>query len=157
MRICHAELLGVCYNTDHSRHYGIHGIKVLTGDIFVSKAQTLVNAVNCVGVMDKGIALEFKNRYPNMFDDYKQRCAKGLVKPGVPCLYTDSLGTSILNFPTKDDWRSPSNITYIVRGLQWLAKNYETLGIRSIAFPALGCGNGGLLWEDVRVDFVCQV
>lgn len=121
--------------------------KILVGDLFASKAQTLVNAVNCVGVMGKGVALEFRNRYPDMFNDYKQRCAKGMVKPGVPYLYTDLTGTSILNFPTKDDWRSQSNIGYVISGLQWFRDNYEKLGIQSIAFPPLGCGNGGYYGE----------
>ena len=77
-------------------------ITVRVGNIFDSNASTLVNAVNCVGVMGKGIALEFKKRYPEMFRDYVARCADGFVKPGMPYLYRDLLGTSILNFPTKD-------------------------------------------------------
>ena len=124
-------------------------MKVFIGDIFSSKAQTLVNTVNCVGVMGKGIALEFKKKYPNMFKDYVQKCKNNQVKPGKPYLYQDLLGTSIINFPTKDDWRSQSNIAYIIDGLKWFIDNYQSLGITSIAFPPLGCGNGGLLWDDV--------
>ncbi len=124
-------------------------MKFLIGDMFESKAKTLVNTINCVGVMGKGVALEFKNRYPNMFKDYVDRCKSKSVKPGVPYYYADLLGTSIINFPTKDDWRSQSDINYVINGLKWFIDNYEELGITSVAFPPLGCGNGGLLWEDV--------
>ena len=124
-------------------------MKILTGDIFQSSAKTLVNTVNCVGVMGKGIALEFKKRYPQMYKDYLNRCKNNMVKPGEPYYYSDLLGTSIINFPTKDDWRSQSNINYIIKGLKWFVDNYQKLNITSVAFPPLGCGNGGLLWEDV--------
>lgn len=76
-------------------------------------------------------------------------CARGEVKPGVPYYYSDLYGSSILNFPTKDHWRSPSRLSYISSGLNWFRKNYRELGITSIAFPPLGCGNGGLPWETV--------
>ena len=119
------------------------------GDLFSSKASTLVNTVNCVGVMGKGIAKEFKQKYPAMFKDYKSRCSAGLVKLGEPYLYTDLLGTSILNFPTKNHWRSSSRIRDISDGLDWFVAHYNKLGISSIAFPPLGCGNGGLSWHEV--------
>lgn len=119
------------------------------GDIFESKATTLVNTVNCVGVMGKGIALEFKKRYPSMFSEYVTLCNTGSVKPGIPYYYQDLLGTSIINFPTKDHWRSPSKLSYVISGLEWFRMNYESLGITSIAFPPLGCGNGGLPWSVV--------
>lgn len=122
-------------------------ITVRIGNIFESNATTLVNAVNCVGVMGKGLALEFRRRYPEMFRDYAARCADGMVKPGVPYLYRDLLGTSILNFPTKDHWRESSRLSYITDGLGWFLQNYEELNMTSIAFPALGCGNGGLEWS----------
>lgn len=124
-------------------------LKVLIGNMFESKAKTLVNTVNCVGVMGKGVALEFKNRYPDMYKEYVLLCNKGLVKPGEPYLYTNLLGDSIINFPTKEDWRSVSNIQYVICGLKWFRDNYEDMKIQSVAFPPLGCGNGGLLWEDV--------
>lgn len=117
------------------------------GNIFESNATTIVNTVNCVGVMGKGIALEFKNRYPQMFNEYVEMCARKEIKPGVPYLYQDLLGNSILNFPTKDHWKSPSQLAYIINGLDWFVENYADLGIDSIAFPPLGCGNGGLPWE----------
>ena len=92
-------------------------MKILIGNLFDSKAQTLVNTVNCVGVMGKGIALEFKKRYPLMFDEYSNKCKLKEVKPGTPYLYQDITGVSVLSFPTKDNWRSPSKLSYIVDGL----------------------------------------
>ena len=124
-------------------------MKVKIGNIFDSTARTLVNTVNCVGVMGKGIALDFKKRYPEMFKEYSQLCAQKQVKPGVPYYYSDLLGASIINFPTKDHWRSPSRISYIRDGLSWFRDNYQQIGITSIAFPPLGCGNGGLPWSVV--------
>lgn len=117
------------------------------GDIFESKAKTLVNTINTVGVMGKGIALEFKKRYPEMFEEYVALCKQNEIIPGVPYYYEDLLGNSILNFPTKNHWRSPSKLSYIISGLNWFRENYELCGIESIAFPPLGCGNGGLSWE----------
>lgn len=122
---------------------------VKIGNIFESSAQTLVNTVNCVGVMGKGIALEFKNKYPEMYKEYVQLCAKKQVKPGEPYYYSDLLGSSIINFPTKDHWRSPSKLSYIQNGLEWFRNNYQRFNITSVAFPPLGCGNGGLPWKTV--------
>lgn len=124
-------------------------MEIRIGNLFESNAKTLVNTINCVGVMGKGIALEFKKRYPLMFDEYRQLCAIGDIKPGQPYLYTDMEGNSILQFPTKDHWRSPSQLKYIVDGLDWFRDHYAEYGISSIAFPPLGCGNGGLSWEIV--------
>jgi len=124
-------------------------IKVLIGNLFESKTKTLVNTVNCVGVMGKGVAQEFKKRYSDLFVDYARRCAAKLVKPGIPYLYSDLLGTSILNFPTKDHWRSPSRIEDIISGLDVFVSHYSEWSIESIAFPPLGCGNGGLEWAVV--------
>ncbi len=122
---------------------------VLIGNLFDSRARTLVNTVNCVGVMGKGIAAEFKKRYPEMFLDYAKRCADKSVRPGVPYLYEDLLGTSIINFPTKDHWRSLSKLEDVIRGLDIFADKYREWGIVSVAFPPLGCGNGGLEWRTV--------
>ena len=121
---------------------------VKIGDIFESNCSTIVNTVNCVGVMGNGIALEFKKRYPDMFMEYVLKCDRGEIRPGIPYLYQKD-GTSILNFPTKDNWRSPSRLSYVVDGLNWFVNNYEKLDIKSIAFPPLGCGNGGLAWNIV--------
>lgn len=124
-------------------------IKVLIGNLFKSKTQTLVNTVNCVGVMGKGIALEFKKRFPAMVKDYKVQCSAKTVKPGVPYMFTDLFGVSILNFPTKNHWRSSSKMDDIAHGLDLFTDHYREWGIKSIAFPPLGCGNGGLDWKDV--------
>jgi uncharacterized protein YwgA/O-acetyl-ADP-ribose deacetylase (regulator of RNase III) len=98
--------------------------------------------------MGKGIALEFKKRYPEMFMEYVRKCDRGEVKPGVPYVYQND-EVSILNFPTKDHWRSPSRLSYVIEGLDWFLENYEKYHIESIAFPPLGCGNGGLTWSVV--------
>ncbi len=124
-------------------------VKVLIGNMFASEAQTIVNTVNCVGVMGKGVAQEFKKRFPDMFKEYSGRCSEGRVKPGIPYLYSDLFGTSIINFPTKDHWRSPSKLEDIIQGLDVFVQKYAEWGIQSIAFPPLGCGNGGLEWAVV--------
>jgi len=123
--------------------------KALIADLFESRAQTLVNTVNCVGIMGKGVAAEFKKRFPAMFDDYKLRCDRGEVRLGEPYLYRDLTGTMIVNFPTKDHWRSVSRLSDIENGLDFFASHYEQWGVRSAAFPPLGCGNGGLEWVEV--------
>src|SRR3954468_24565504 len=94
-------------------------VRVLEGDLLKSKMQTLVNTVNCVGVMGKGVALAFKRRYPDMFADYVRRCDAGTVRLGQPYLYKahDHL---ILNFPTKDHWRAVSRLADIEEGLRYL-------------------------------------
>jgi O-acetyl-ADP-ribose deacetylase (regulator of RNase III)/uncharacterized protein YwgA len=124
-------------------------MKILVGDILQSKAQTLTNTVNCVGIMGKGIASEFKNRFPEMFRDYVERCERKEVKPGVPYLYKTLLPPQIINFPTKDHWKSVSRIADIERGLQILLSRYKEWGITSLAIPPLGCGNGQLEWKAV--------
>ncbi|WP_049945407.1 macro domain-containing protein [Butyrivibrio sp. AC2005] len=124
-------------------------IKYIKGDIFTAPAQVITNTVNLEGVMGKGIALEFKKRYPDMFKAYKKRCDSGEFKIGNLMLYRDS-DKWILLFPTKDSWRRKSKLEYIEKGLQKFADNWDKLGVDSIAFPPLGCGNGGLLWSDVR-------
>lgn len=122
------------------------GVTLRVGDIFQSEAQTLVNTVNCVGVMGKGIALEFKRRFPAMFSDYEAQCRQGLVQLGRPYLYRPVVPPWILNFPTKDHWRSVSRVADIVAGLEYLLGQYKGWGIESIAVPPLGCGQGQLEW-----------
>lgn len=124
-------------------------MKILVGDILQSKAQTLVNTVNCVGIMGKGIALEFKKRFPKMFEDYAERCERREVKLGVPYLYKTLLPPQIINFPTKDHWKSVSRLGDIERGLQHLLSHYKEWGVTSLALPPLGCGNGQLEWKAV--------
>lgn len=123
--------------------------KALIGDLFASRAQTLVNTVNCVGVMGKGVALEFKKAYPAMYEDYEARCDRKQVRLGEPYLYRDLSGAMIVNFPTKDHWRSASRLADIERGLDYFVAHAAEWGIRSVAFPPLGCGNGGLEWSEV--------
>lgn len=125
-------------------------LMTLEGDLFTSSAQTLVNAVNCVGVMGKGIALQFKKRYPAMFEDYVARCRLNEVRLGEPYLFRDPCGTMIINFPTKGHWRSPSRLEDIDEGLEYFVKHAADWGVTSVAFPPLGCGNGGLSWSEVE-------
>ena len=122
---------------------------VKIGNLFESPAQTWVNTVNCVGVMGKGIALEFKKRYPAMFQDYVARCNAGRVQIGRPYYFSDLLGSSIINFPTKRHWRSASRLQDVKQGLDYFVDHYQEWGIKSVAFPPLGCGNGGLEWAAV--------
>lgn len=121
----------------------------LKGDIFTSPAKVLVNTVNTVGVMGKGIALEFKKRYPEMFKLYQSKCDDKSFDIGNLLLWKKD-EKWVLLFPTKKHWRSPSKLSDIEKGLEKFAQNYDKLGIESIAFPKLGCGNGGLDWEDVK-------
>ncbi|MBF0335352.1 MAG: macro domain-containing protein [Alphaproteobacteria bacterium] len=117
--------------------------------ILTSQAQTVVNTVNTVGVMGKGLASEFKARHPKMFEKYREYCASGLLEVGKLWLWKGD-GQWVLNFPTKKHWRHPSKISYIELGLQKFVGQYEARGITEIAFPRLGCGNGGLEWSPVK-------
>src|SRR5579859_6919210 len=94
------------------------------GDIFKSKAQTIVNPVNCEGYMGKGLALAFKERYPDMFVVYQTECRTGKLRIGKPTLYSNSTPW-ILNFPTMNHWRDPSKLEYIEEGLQFVIDNYK--------------------------------
>lgn len=126
----------------------MHGDLLKQDDI-----DAIVNAVNCVGVMGKGIALQFKNQWPSNFAAYVAACKTGSVQPGR--MFLHDLGGLvkphyIVNFPTKEHWRDLSKIEFICSGLVDLVSQVRRLHIRSIAIPALGCGNGGLRWSDVR-------
>lgn len=125
-------------------------IVYLEGDLFSSPAQTLVNTVNTVGVMGKGIALEFKKRYPAMYKQYKKYCDDGSLTIGKLMLWRDEPDHWLLMFPTKTTWRKPSDLSYIESGLKKFVDTYTEKGITSAAFPRLGCGNGGLDWKDVK-------
>ena len=126
-------------------------IKQINGNIFNSKCQTIVNTVNCVGVMGKGIALVHKLRYPKMYEEYKQHCKNKLIKTGSLWLYNKQENSPwILSFPTKFHWKYPSKIEWIEQGLQKFVDTYEKKGITSIAFPLLGTHNGGLDTNKVR-------
>jgi len=108
-------------------------IRPLVGNIFESEAQTLVNTVNCVGIMGQGLALEFKKLFPDMYEDYVVRCEAKEVRLGEPYLYRGLLPPWILNFPTKDHWRSVSRLSDIVAGLEYLEKHYREWEITSLA------------------------
>lgn len=113
----------------------------------------IVNTVNCVGVMGKGIALQFKNKWPDNFTRYHAACKAGEVRPGTMHVHDAGAYAQphfIINFPTKDHWRGNSKLSFIEDGLKDLIAQVQKLGIRSIAIPPLGCGNGGLNWADVK-------
>ena len=114
-----------------------------------SSAQTLVNTVNCVGVMGKGLAKAHRDQEPEMFQAYKKICDQDLLRPGMLWLWKGKRNW-ILNFPTKKHWRHPSKIEWIEAGLAKFVATYEDKGISEISFPKLGCGNGGLDWSEVQ-------
>ena len=118
-------------------------IRYVKGDIFNSQMETIVNPVNCVGVMGKGLAREYKRRYPTLFLSYKSACARKLIIPG-RVYVSRQQDKKVLLFPTKDHWKDPSKYEYIDSGLSYFAKNYKDLNIQSCAFPRIGCGLGGL-------------
>lgn len=123
-------------------------------DIFRSEAEALVNTVNLVGVMGKGIALQFKERFPINFKLYQKACKAGTLKIGEVMVTDTGLLTNpryIVNFPTKADWKEKSKLRYIEEGLDSLIKITKEKRIKSIALPPLGCGNGGLDWHDVKL------
>lgn len=128
-------------------------IDSVRGNILDSTAEAFVNTVNTKGVMGKGIALQFKKNFPDMFKSYVKACQENAVVISRmhvwqnPALFGPRF---IINFPTKDDWRYPSKIEYIQSGLQDLVRVINELNIKSIAVPPLGCGNGGLDWRRVK-------
>jgi len=123
-------------------------ITFVKGNLFESPAKVLVNTVNTVGVMGKGIAKTFKDIYPDMFARYLRLCESSQFNVGHLWLYKTP-HKWILNFPTKKDWRHPSKAEYVEEGLRKFAAGYPRHGITSAAFPRLGCGNGELDWEKV--------
>jgi O-acetyl-ADP-ribose deacetylase (regulator of RNase III)/uncharacterized protein YwgA len=126
----------------------IANVRLVKGDLLHSNMHALVNTVNTVGIMGKGIAAAFKRKYPAMFRDYVRRCDAGEVRLGHPYPY-DADDHLIINFPTKKHWRSVSRLDDIIAGLNELERSYKTWGVRSIAVPPLGCGNGQLEWSVV--------
>ncbi len=128
-------------------------IRLLSGNLLHDQADALVNTVNCVGVMGKGIALAFKQLYPANFNEYASACARKEVLVGKMFITSpgDIFGPRwIINFPTKQHWRDPSQMKWIEDGLSDLVAFVKREHVRSIALPALGCANGGLAWEAVR-------
>src|SRR6266478_3853889 len=124
-----------------------------SGNLLQAETEALVNTVNCVGFMGKGIALQFKQAWPENFEAYAKACKAGEVRPGRMFIWETGRMINpkfIINFPTKRDWRGKSRIEDIKSGLRALIADVRRLGIRTIAVPPLGCGNGGLDWRDVR-------
>ena len=153
-------------------------VEYKAADLLAEDAEALVNTVNCVGVMGKGLALQFKKKFRTNFDAYAKACEEGAVRPGrmfvvdlrqdpafdaqavlpmsfaeAPVSYQSAPRQRpryIINFPTKDHWRNGSRMQYIDDGLADLVRQIRARGIRSVAIPALGCDLGGLAWDDVR-------
>src|SRR5215467_13634001 len=128
-------------------------IEYRTGDILLTDAEALVNTVNCVGIMGRGIALQFKNAYPENFRVYEAACDRGDVQPGRMFVFETRQLTNpkyIINFPTKRHWRGKSRMEDIDAGLTALAAEIRSRRVRSVAVPPLGSGLGGLDWREVR-------
>ena len=130
-------------------------IEFVNGNFFDFDADVRVNTVNCVGVMGAGVALQFKTKFPEMYEEYVRECNQGRVKIGRPHVWTDntmfsSKVVTIINFPTKDHWRNPSEYEYVEKGLVWLREYLLNKGNITVTLPALGCGHGGLDWERVK-------
>ena len=130
------------------------------GDLFESQAEALVNPVNCVGVMGKGLALQFKQRFPENFKLYADFCKADRVRIGVMFVTEASNLTEsrwIINFPTKLHWRDPSKLEWIESGLKDLRRFLIENKVQSVAIPALGAGLGGIDWKDVRRLIECEL
>ncbi|MBS0471492.1 MAG: macro domain-containing protein [Proteobacteria bacterium] len=128
-------------------------IELKTGNIIAEDAEALVNTVNCVGIMGRGIALQFRKAFPDNFDEYEKACHHNLVQPGKMFVHeTNQLSNPrfIINFPTKRHWRGKSHIEDIESGLKALVKEIRGHHIRSVAIPPLGSGLGGLDWREVK-------
>ena len=128
-------------------------MKLATGNLLEADAEALVNTVNTEGVMGKGIALQFKKKFPEMYEEYRRACEAGEVQPGRMHVFErkDMLNPRfIINFPTKRHWRSPARMEDLESGLRALVAEIKRRNIRSVAIPPLGCGNGGLDWAIVR-------
>jgi O-acetyl-ADP-ribose deacetylase (regulator of RNase III) len=128
-------------------------IQYKKGDLLKEPVQAIVNTVNTVGVMGKGIALQFKEKFPENFKAYKKACDAGEVQTGKMLITTQhKIGEPdiIVNFPTKQHWRQPSKLEYVEKGLDDLVEQIKKYQIKSIAIPPLGCGNGGLDWNIVK-------
>lgn len=125
-------------------------IEFVTGDMFEDDSDVRVNTVNCVGVMGKGVALAFRNKYPKMFLEYKQACKNGSIRPGKLQVWKGDDHAWVVNFPTKRHWRDKSRYSDIADGLKALREYLMSLGHVKVSIPALGCGHGGLDWNTVK-------
>lgn len=135
-------------------------IEFKNGDILKENAEALVNTVNCVGVMGRGIALQFKNTFPDNFKEYAIACKKKEVQPGKMLVHTTGRTHNhkyIINFPTKRHWRGKSRMEDIESGLKALVETVHEHNISSIAIPPLGSGLGGLDWKEVRLHIVAAM
>lgn len=136
-------------------------IEFTEGNLLEQDVQALVNTVNCVGVMGRGLALQFKNAYPDNFEFYREACRRREVIPGKVLTYKIlnrlDYPQYIINFPTKQHWREKSEISYISEGLKDLVKVIEKYSIKSIAIPPLGCGLGGLNWEEIKEEITSRL
>ncbi|MES2460990.1 MAG: macro domain-containing protein [Armatimonadota bacterium] len=132
-------------------------LELTNGDILQADAEAIVNAVNCVGVMGRGVALQFRKAYPENYSLYREVCSRNDLAPGKMLTYvrdTPMGSRYIINFPTKVHWKGKSSLDYIDKGLEALVAEVQRLGIQSIALPPLGCGLGGLIWSDVKPRIV---
>ena len=128
-------------------------VQIARGDLLTADAEALINTVNCVGYMGKGIALQFKKAFPENFAEYQKACRAGRVQPGRMFVFQTGLMLNpryIINLPTKRHWREKSRYEDIEAGLRSLVLEVKKHGIQSIAVPPLGCGLGGLDWKRVR-------
>ena len=124
-------------------------IKYFNGTVFNTPATSMVNTINCDGFMGAGLAFEFALRYPKMLEEYQNKCKNNLIKVGFIDYYKVN-DLTIINFPTKNSYKFPSNIIWIKNGLKNFRDTYKENKITSVAFPKLGCSNGGLNWEEVK-------
>ena len=132
-------------------------ITLTQGDILGADAEALVNTVNCVGVMGRGVALQFRKAFPENFEVYKKACERKEVRPGKMLVFETGVLTGpkyIINFPTKRHWKGKSRLEDIDAGLPALVREVQERNIKSIAIPPLGCGLGGLNWEEVRPKII---
>ena len=130
------------------------------GNLLTQDVEALVNPVNCVGVLGKGLALQFKRAFPEMVEPYERACSAGEVVPGVVHVVDRGAGQRprwILNVPTKRHWRNPSRLDDVAIGVRALVEKIRELRIRSVAVPPLGCGNGGLNWAEVRAILLAEL
>jgi len=132
-------------------------IEFKTGNILDANVDAIVNPVNTVGVMGKGLALQVKNAFPSAFERYRRACLRGDIKIGKMLVYVGAISSdpkqgpyTIINFPTKSHWRDPSKIEYVIEGLNDLVKVVRSMNLKSLAIPKLGCGCGGLDWNIVK-------
>lgn len=145
-------------------------VRVVSGNLFDSGAEALVNPVNCVGVAGRGLAKTFRDLYPGAFEAYRFACNQGLLRPGKglaqgahllvpkPGLRTPGVAPKwLLCAATKDDWRQPSEQAFATGAARWLADEANQRGLRTMAVPALGCGLGGLPWETLRPLLVAEL